>query len=255
MNLRDGQSGATMQFPAHLTLIMRAMERELHDLLLLSINLTPASHVAGTVGGKTYGVAKKTTIVAVKVFDGSGGSASAVIAGFNWAVNDIITKGRQNTAVINMSLGGPASTAWDSAIAAGFQRGVLSVVAAGNENKDAADSSPARAPDAICVGNMQKNRARNNSQQIGSNYGSVVDIFAAGTDIVSASYQSDSGTSSKTGTSMASPHVAGLVSYIRGLEGPSTAKDIKARIYNLATKDVVTDVKGSANLLAYNGIA
>jgi oryzin len=244
-----------MQFPARPTLITRAMERESHDSHLLHINLTFASHVAGTVGGKTYGVAKKTTLVAVKVFDGSGGTASAVIAGFNWAVNDIVNQRRQNTAVINMSLGGPASTTWDAAIAAGFSKGVLAVVAAGNENQDAANSSPARSPEAICVGNVQKDRARNNSQQVGSNYGSVVDIFAAGTDIVSASYSSDSGTSSKTGTSMASPHVAGLVSYIRGLEGPSTAKDIKARIYNLATKDVVTDVKGSANLLAYNGIA
>jgi subtilisin family serine protease len=90
--------------------------------------------------------------------------------------------------------------------------------------------------------------------QYGSNYGEAVDIFAAGTNIVSASQLSDSGTTSKTGTSMASPHVAGLVSYIRGLEGPSTAKDIKARIYALATPDVVTDVMGSANLLAYNGI-
>jgi oryzin len=206
------------------------------------------------VGGKTYGVAKKTTLVAVKVFDGSSGSASAVIGGFNWAVNDIVSKGRTNTAVINMSLGGSASSTWDAAITAGFQKGVLAVVASGNENTDASNSSPARSPEVICVGNVQKDGSRYGGQY-GSNYGSVVDIFAAGTDVVSASYSSDTGSSSKTGTSMAAPHVAGLVSYIRGLEGPSTAKDIKARIYNLATKDVVTDVKGSANLLAYNGIS
>jgi oryzin len=150
--------------------------------------------------------------------------------------------------VINMSLGGQASTTWDAAITAAFTKGVLAVVAAGNENTLASTSSPARSPEVICVGNMQKDNSRYTGQ-FGSNYGEVVDIFAAGTNIVS-----DSGTSSKTGTSMASPHVAGLVSYLRGLEGPSTAKDIKARIYALATPNVVTDVKGSVNLLAYNGI-
>jgi oryzin len=211
------------------------------------------SHVAGTIGGKTYGVAKKSTLIAVKVFEGASGTASAVIAGFNWAVNDIVSKKRENTAVINMSLGGQASTTWDAAITAAFQKGVLAVVAAGNENRLATTSSPARSPEVICVGNMQKDNSRYGGQY-GSNYGEAVDIFAAGTNIVSASQLSDSGTTSKTGTSMASPHVAGLVSYIRGLEGPSTAKDIKARIYALATPDVVTDVMGSANLLAYNGI-
>jgi oryzin len=150
-----------------------------------------------------------------------------------------------------MSLGGSASATWDAAITAGFQKGVLAVVAAGNENKLASTSSPARSPEVICVGNIQSDGARYRT----SNYGDAVDIFAAGTNIISASYQSDSGTASKTGTSMASPHVAGLVSYIRGLEGPSTAKDIKARIYALATKDVLSDVKESANLLAYNGIS
>jgi oryzin len=211
------------------------------------------SHVAGTIGGKTYGIAKKSTLIAVKVFEGASGTASAVIAGFNWAVNDIVSKKRENTAVINMSLGGQASTTWDAAITAAFQKGVLAVVAAGNENRLATTSSPARSPEVICVGNMQKDNSRYGGQY-GSNYGEAVDIFAAGTNIVSASQLSDSGTTSKTGTSMASPHVAGLVSYIRGLEGPSTAKDIKARIYALATPDVVTDVMGSANLLAYNGI-
>lgn len=205
------------------------------------------------MGGKTYGVAKKTNLIAVKVFDGSSGTASAVIAGYNWAVNDIVSKNRQNTAVINMSLGGQGSTTWDAAMTAGFSRGVLSVVAAGNENTDASNSSPARSPEVICVGNMQKDGSRRGGQY-GSNYGPVVDIFAAGTEIVSAAYNSDSGTSTKTGTSMASPHVAGLVSYIRRLEGPSTAADVKARIYALGTKDIVTDVKGSVNLLAYNGI-
>jgi oryzin len=210
------------------------------------------THVAGTVGGAKYGVAKKTTIVAVKVFEGAEGSASDVFSGFDWAVNDIVTKGRQNTAVINMSLGGSASKTWDAAITAAWKKGVLVVVAAGNENTDASTSSPARSPEVICVGNVEQDNKRHGGGG-GSNYGAALDIFAAGTQITSASYQSDTGSRILTGTSMASPHVAGLVSYIRGLEGASTAEDAKARVLALGTPGVVTDLQGSVNLLAYNG--
>lgn len=210
------------------------------------------THVAGTVGGTTYGVAKQTTLIAVKVFEGSTGSASAVIAGFDWAVNDIVSKGRQNSAVINMSLGGPGSTVWDQAITAAWNRGVLAVVAAGNENQLASNRSPARSPEVICVGNVQSNDARR-SGTTGSNYGPAVDIFAAGTGVISTYFRSDTDTASLTGTSMASPHVAGLVSYLRGLEGFSSAAAIKQRVYDLATPNRVTDAQGSMNLLAYNG--
>ncbi|KAJ4992443.1 subtilase [Stagonosporopsis vannaccii] len=210
------------------------------------------THVAGTVGGTTYGVAKQTTLIAVKVFEGTQGSASAVIAGFDWAVNDIVSKGRQNSAVINMSLGGPGSTVWDQAITAAWNRGVLAVVASGNENQLASNRSPARSPEVLCVGNVQSNDARRSGTS-GSNFGPAVDIFAAGTGIISAYYTSDTATASLTGTSMASPHVAGLVSYLRGLEGLSSAAAIKARVLELATPNRVTDAQGSANLLAYNG--
>lgn len=210
------------------------------------------THVAGTVGGTTYGVAKQTTLIAVKVFEGNQGSASAVIAGFDWAVNDIVSKNRQNSAVINMSLGGPGSTVWDQAITAAWNRGVLAVVASGNENQLASNRSPARSPEVLCVGNVQSNDARR-SGTTGSNFGPAVDIFAAGTGIVSAYFTSDTATASLTGTSMASPHVAGLVSYLRGLEGLSSAAAVKARVLELATPDRVTDTQGSANLLAYNG--
>jgi oryzin len=221
--------------------------------LQISTNqLTQPRHVAGTVGGKTYGVAKKTTIVAVKVMDTDTGSASDVFAGFDWAVNDIVSKGRQNTAVINMSLGGSASATWDAAITAAWKKGVLSVVAAGNENQPAINSSPARSPEVICVGNIEIDNKRHSGGG-GSNYGAAVDIFAAGTQITSASNLNDAGSKVLTGTSMASPHVAGLVSYIRGLEGASTAADVKARVYALGTPNVVTDPMGSVNLLAYNG--
>ncbi|KAF9697838.1 hypothetical protein EKO04_004302 [Ascochyta lentis] len=210
------------------------------------------THVAGTVGGKTYGVAKQTTLIAVKVFEGRQGTASSVIAGFDWAVNDIVSKSRQNSAVINMSLGGPGSTVWDNAITAAWSRGVLAVVAAGNENQLASNRSPARSAEVLCVGNVQSNDARY-AGSTGSNYGPAVDIFAPGTSILSAYFSSDTATATLIGTSMASPHVAGLVSYLRGLEGLSSASAVKARVLELATPDRVTDALDSANLLAYNG--
>ena len=215
-------------------------------------NLKKPRHVAGTVGGAKYGVAKKTTIIGVKAMDGDTGSASDVFAAFDWTVNDIVSKGRENTAVINISLGSSGSTTWDAAITAAWAKGVLVATAAGNENEPAMNHSPCRSPELICVGNIEIDNKRHSGRG-GSNYGPPVDIFAAGTDIVSASYLSDSGTEVHTGTSMASPHVAGLVSYLRALEGPSTAADVKARVYALATPEVVTDTLGSVNLLAYNG--
>lgn len=222
------------------------------QFFFIRFTLTAPSHVAGTIGSTTYGVAKRTTLVAVKVFDGSTGSASQVIAGFEWAANDIVSKERKDTAVINMSLGGRASTTWDAVITAAYAKGVLSVAASGNENRDAKDSSPARSPEIICVGNMQSNDAIY-SGQFGSNYGSTVDILAPGTNVQSLSFASDSATTSKTGTSMASPHVAGLISYIRGLEGAMTAEAVKARVLALATPNKITGLRGEANLLAYNG--
>jgi oryzin len=222
----------------------------------LRTNLTNHySHVAGTVGGATFGVAKKTNLIAVKVFEGANGQASQVIDGFNWAVNDIVEKGRQNSAVINMSLGGPRSATWDAAITAAWEQGVLAVVASGNANSDADNFSPARSPETITVGNVQSDDSRFDDPLQGSNFGPAVDLFAPGTDIRSASISSDSASVSLTGTSMASPHVAGLVSYLRGLEGGEmSAEDVKARVLELATPDRVTDTQGSANLLAYNGI-
>jgi subtilisin family serine protease len=208
--------------------------------------------VSGIIGGTTYGVAKKTTLVAVKVFEGTTGTASTVIAGFEWATNDIVSKGRQNTAVINMSLGGKASVTWDAAVTAAWEKGVLAVVAAGNENGLASTNSPARSPEVICVANIQIDDSRYTGT-FGSNYGDVVDIWAAGTNITSAYATSDDATARLTGTSMASPHVAGLVSYLRGLEGASTAADVKARVLELATPGLVTDTMNSTNLLAFNG--
>lgn len=188
----------------------------------------------------------------MKIFEGNRGSTSTVINGFTWAANDIVAKNRTNTAVINMSLGGSASATWDAVITAAWAQGVLSVVASGNENRDASLVSPARSPEAITVGNLQRDDWRYQGIT-GSNYGPVVDIFAAGTGIISSYFESDTDTASLTGTSMASPHVAGLVSYLRGLEGGMSAADVKAKVLALATPGRVIDAKGSANLVAFNG--
>ncbi|CAG5141882.1 uncharacterized protein ALTATR162_LOCUS1033 [Alternaria atra] len=208
------------------------------------------THVAGVIGAKTYGVAKKTNLIAVKVISEDGtAAASDVLSGLNWALNDIVTKDRRASAVINLSLGGPASSAMDNAITSLSNQGVLAVVAAGNENQLAANVSPARAPAAFCVGSVQSNDARSSF----SNYGSAVDIWAPGSDILSTWHTSDTATSTQSGTSASAPFVAGLVSYIRGLEGLSIGPAARARVLALATPGRLTDVTGAPNLLAYNG--
>lgn len=213
-------------------------------------NFGHGTHVAGIIGAKTYGVAKKTNLIAVKVIGDDGlGAASGVLDGLNWALNDIVTKNRRPTAVINMSLGGPASSVIDNAMTAVSNQGVLAVVAAGNENQLASNVSPARAPTALCVGNINSNDTRAPT----SNYGSAVDIWAPGTDIVSTWYTSDTATRTESGTSMAAPYVAGIVSYLRALEGPSIGPAARTRVLALATPGRVTDTLGAPNLLAYNG--
>jgi len=151
-----------------------------------------------------------------------------------------------------MSLGGKGSATWDAAITEAWAQGVLAVVAAGNENQLASNRSPGRSPESLCVGNVQWNDMRYQGST-GSNYGPAVDIWAPGTSILSTYATSDTARAALTGTSMASPHVAGLVSYLRALEGFSNATAVRARVLELATPDRVSDIQGAANLLAYNG--
>lgn len=149
-----------------------------------------------------------------------------------------------------MSLGGYDIPALDNAVRAAYEEGVLSVVASGNSAGPATNYSPARAPEALTVGATYANRTRLGM----SSYGSVLDVFAPGHDILSASHLSDTGSVTKTGTSMAVPHVAGLVCYLRGLEGGlGTPKEVTDRIIELAIPDVVKDARGSPNLLVNNG--
>lgn len=206
--------------------------------------------VAGIIGSKTYGVSKKTNLIAVKVVKGDGViNFSYFLDGLNWSLRDIVAKNRRPTAVINISLGGPASSALDNAITSVSNQGVLVVVAAGNSNAPADNYSPARAPAALCVGSVDPNDARSSW----SNYGSAVDIWAPGSGIVTTSHTSDVATVTQSGTSMAAPYVAGLVSYLRALEGTSIGPAARARVLALATSGRLTDTLGGPNLLAYNG--
>ncbi len=213
------------------------------------------THVSGTIASKTYGVSKKANIVSVKVFSGRTADTSVILDGYNWAVNDIVSKRRQTRSVINLSLGGPPSTAFDRAVASAYQQGVLSVVAAGNENQDSNNVSPARAAQAITVAAVNSSWQRWvwNAQQ-GSNYGTPVDIYAPGEDVLSTWIGSTTATNTITGTSMASPHIAGLAIYLAVLENLNTPAAVTNRIKALGTKDkVIGNVGSTVNLLSYNG--
>ncbi|MFM8626516.1 MAG: S8 family serine peptidase [Actinomycetota bacterium] len=163
------------------------------------------THVAGTVAGSTHGVAKNATIVPIRVLSCSGsGYTSTIVAGIEWA----ITHHQAGTpAVMNMSLGGGANSATDDAVAAAVADGIVVVVAAGNSNSNACDFSPARAPSAITVGATDSADAKAGF----SNFGPCLDIWAPGVGTLSAYHTSNTATTTMSGTSMASPHVAGAV--------------------------------------------
>ncbi|KAL1849396.1 hypothetical protein Daus18300_013278 [Diaporthe australafricana] len=208
------------------------------------------THVAGTIGGRTYGVAKSATIVAVKVFQGDEGTTADVLDGYSWAVNDITSKGRAGVAAISLSLGGGVSSAFNSAVQSAYTSGVISVVAAGNEAQNVANVSPASAPNAITVGATTSA----NRWATYSNFGSGVDILAPGSSITSAWIGSTSASNSISGTSMATPHVTGLVLYLKALEGLTSPASVTSRIKALGSSGIITGVPSSTvNLLAYNG--
>ncbi|KAB5578875.1 extracellular alkaline serine protease [Coniochaeta sp. 2T2.1] len=208
------------------------------------------THTTGIIGGKRYGVAKSASLVGVKVFHEGGSLTSVILDGYNWAVSDIKSKGRVGKAVINMSLGGGTSKAFNNAVEAAYQAGIVTVVAAGNQGRDVGSDSPASAASAITVGAVDNN----DRQAPYSNYGRAVDIYAPGSGIPSAWIGSNSGTGTMSGTSMACPHVSGLVLYLMAKEGLSNPGAIAARIKGLGSQGVVTGLgSGSPNLLAYNG--
>lgn len=203
------------------------------------------THVAGTIGGSTYGVAKSVNLRGVRVLNCSGsGTNSGVIAGV-----DFVRLNRQNPAVANMSLGGGISSALDTAVNNLSNSGVAIAVAAGNSNTNACNSSPARAANAITVGSTTTTDARSSF----SNFGSCLDIFAPGSGILSAYSTSNTATATLSGTSMASPHVAGVAALYKQANPSASAATVRNAIVNGATTNVVTNAgTGSPNRLLYS---
>ncbi|KAF3352743.1 hypothetical protein VDGD_05709 [Verticillium dahliae] len=205
--------------------------------------------IAAVIGGKVHGVAKRTSLIGVKVSGSIEGSLSWLIDGVTWTANDIVSKGRVGKSVINISMVGLNSPAINSAVQAAIDAGIPVAVSAGNFNSDSADWSPANLPDAITVAASNSNYHR----WAASNWGPTADIFAPGEDILTADVKSPTSTIRHSGTSEAAPYVAGVIAYLLALEGPRTPAQIKARLLELATKDVISDRQGVPNFLLYNG--
>ncbi|MFE6461835.1 S8 family peptidase [Streptomyces cinereoruber] len=200
------------------------------------------THVAGTIAGTAHGIAKKAKIVAVRVLDDNGsGTTEQVIAGIDW-----VTENHQGPSVANMSLGGSADPALDEAVKKAIAAGVTFGVAAGNESSDAGQGSPSRVPEAITVASSTKD----DQQSSFSNFGSVVDIYAPGSDITSAWNDSDTGTKTISGTSMATPHVVGAAAVYLGGHPDATPAQVAEALVGGATADKIGNASpGTANKL------
>jgi subtilisin family serine protease len=200
------------------------------------------THVAGTVAGGSYGVAKKAKIVGVRVLNNQGsGTTAQVVAGIDW-----VTRNAVKPAVANMSLGGGADSALDTAVRNSIAAGITYAVAAGNESTDASTKSPARVAEAITVGATTSTDAKASY----SNYGSILDIFGPGSSITSSWGTGDTATNTISGTSMATPHVAGAAALYLSQNPASTPAQVASGLIAAATPNVVTSPgTGSPNRL------
>ena len=214
------------------------------------------THVAGTVGGATYGIAKGVSLVAVRVLNCSGsGTWSGVIAGMDWVTARHSAGGPMagKRAVANMSLGGGANTSVDDATRRMIAAGVATGVAAGNGNRggrqqDACGSSPARVAQAMTIGATNSSDAKTSW----SNYGACVDWFAPGASIKSAWYTSSTATSTISGTSMATPHVVGVAALYLQSNPSATAQQVRDALYAATTKGIVTSSSTANNHLLFS---
>lgn len=223
------------------------------------------THCSGTIAGKKYGVAKKANLIAVKVLGSNGsGSMSDVVKGVEWTVNSHLDKVKSKKkgfkgSVANMSLGGGKSPALDRAVNGAVKAGVHFAVAAGNDNRDACDYSPASAELAVTVGASTLGDER----AYFSNYGKCTDIFAPGLNIMSAWIGSSHAVRSISGTSMASPHIAGLLAYYLSLQPDSdsdfatsdfTPQKLKEQLIAIGTRQILNNIPDDTpNVLAWNG--
>jgi len=212
------------------------------------------THVAGTIGGTKYGMAKKCTLIAVKVLgDNGSGSTTSVIAGIQWAVTDARAKGIKKC-VANMSLGGGKSDALNGAVAAAVKAGLTMVVAAGNDDKDAKNYSPASEPLAFTIGSIDDDDKKSSY----SNWGKSLDLWGPGRNITSAWIRNDDDSNTISGTSMATPHIAGLGLCLIGKDPtkyPTCAKLTEA-ITALARRNTKVAVvpTGTTTLIGFNGL-
>jgi subtilisin family serine protease len=206
------------------------------------------SHVAGTVGGTTFGIAKAIRLIAVKVLgDDGSGTLSGVIAGIDWAAGHHVAG---KPAVGNMSLGSSYSQSVNDAVVRAINDGIVMCVAAGNSNANASNYSPASTVEAITVGATTSSDSRASY----SNFGSVLDIFAPGSSITSAGVSSNTATAVLSGTSMACPHVAGVAALYLEANPGATPAQVQQGLKSSATPNVVLSAgTGSPNLLLFSG--
>ncbi|MEU9097601.1 S8 family serine peptidase [Streptomyces sp. NPDC048361] len=200
------------------------------------------THVAGTIAGTAHGVAKKAKIVAVRVLDNNGsGSTEQVVAGIDW-----VTKNHKGPSVANLSLGGTADPALDEAVQKAIASGITFAVAAGNESADAGTSSPSRVKEALTVASSTKD----DQQSSFSNFGSVVDLYAPGSDITSDWNTGDTATNTISGTSMATPHVVGAAAVYLAGHKDATPAQVADALTKGATPDKISNAsQGTPNKL------